>query len=98
VGLVEVIEVEDEITLGGGVEAEVAQVRVAADDRVDPGGGQVGEVLSHDRGSAAKEGVRGGDHSANPDRDQPIQSTFVSCNDLLYRVGTAAGRAPSAQR
>ena len=40
VGLVEVVEVEDQVALGRGVEAEVAQVGVAADDGQDPGRGQ----------------------------------------------------------
>ena len=57
-GLVEVVEVEDEVALGRGVEAEVAQVRVAADDRQDAGGRQPGEVLGHDRRGAAQEGER----------------------------------------
>ena len=40
VRLVEVVEVEDEVALGRGVEAEVAQVGVTADDRSDARGGQ----------------------------------------------------------
>ena len=57
-GLVEVVEVEDEVALRRGVEAEVPEVRVTADDRCDAGGGQPGEVCGHDRGGTAEEGER----------------------------------------
>src|SRR5436190_7508504 len=34
----------------------------------------------------------GGDHSPDPDRDQPVQAVVVGGDDLLYRVGPVVGR------
>ena len=97
VGLVEVVEVEDQVALGRGVEAEVAQVGVAADDRLDPGPGQVGEVLGHQRGRAAQERVRRGRHPPDPHRDQPLQPALVGLLDQVQRVGPVLGRPPAPE-
>jgi hypothetical protein len=97
VGLVEVVEVEDQVALGRGVEAEVAQVGVAADDRLDPGAGQMGEVLGHQRGRAAQEGVRRGQHAPDPHRHQPLQPALVGLLDQVQRVGPVRGRPPAAE-
>ena len=94
-GLVEVVEVEDEVALGGGVEAEVAQVRVTADHRRDAGGGQPGEVLRHHPGRAAEEGERAGGHPPDPHRDQPAHPARVARDHLLHRVGAPGVRGPS---
>ena len=66
VGLVEVVEVDHEVALRRGVEAEVAQVGVAADHRGDAGGRQVRHVVGHHDGGAAQEPVRRRDHPARP--------------------------------
>jgi hypothetical protein len=97
VGLVEVVEVEDQVALGRGVEAEVAQVGVAADDRLDPGPGQVGKVLGHERGRAAQEGVRRGHHPPHPHRHQPLEPALVGLLDQVQRVGPVLGRPPPAE-
>ena len=89
VRLVEVVEVEDEVALRGGVEAEVAQVRVAADHRRDAGGRQRGEVRGHDRGRPAEERERARDHPPDPHRDQPVHPALVA-----RRSPTATGSAP----
>ena len=97
VGLVEVVEVEDQVALGRGVEAEVAQVGVAADDRLDPGAGKVGEVLGHQGGRAAQERVRRGHHPPDPHRHQPLQPPLVGLVDQVQRVGPVLGRPPAPQ-
>jgi hypothetical protein len=98
VGLVEVVQVDHEVTLGRGVEAEVAQVGVAADDRRDPGGRQVRHVLGHDDGGAAQEPVRRVDHPPDPHRDQPLHPADVALLDQVDRVGAVGRRAPLAER
>ena len=55
-GLVEVVDVEDEASVGRGVSAQVAHVGVAAELADDAGGGKLGQVRGHDRRGAAKEG------------------------------------------
>jgi hypothetical protein len=97
VGLVEVVQVEDEFPFRGGVEAEIAQVGVAADDRGDAGVRQRREIVGHDVGRAAEERVGRGDHAADPDRDQPVEPALVRLDDLLDGVGPVRGRGPAAQ-
>ena len=98
VRLIEIVEVDDQVALGGGVETEVAQVRVAADDRRDAGGGQLGNVLGHDDSGAAQESVGIGRHPADPQWDQPVQPALMRLHDLLHRVGSVGRRRPVAQR
>ena len=98
VGLVEVVEVEDEVALRGGVEPEVAQVGVAADHGQDAGRGQPGEVLRHDRRRAAQEGERGRRHPSDPHRDQPLDPALVGGQHEVDGVGPAAAGLPPAQR
>ena len=95
VRLVEVVEVEDEIALRRGVEAEVAQVGVTADHRGDAGGRQRGEVRGHDRRGAAQEGERARDHPPDPHRDQPLHPALVARDHRLHGVGAAAVSDPS---
>ena len=76
-GLVEVIEIHHEFALRRGVEAEIAEVRVAADHRSDSCGWQRGDVCGHHDRGAAQEAVRGADHAAHPDRDELVESTSV---------------------
>ena len=51
--LVEVVQVDDEVPFRGGVETEVAQVSIAADDRSDAGRGEMSDVLGHHDGGTA---------------------------------------------
>ena len=55
-GLVEVVDVEDEASVGRGVGAQVAHVGVAAELADDAGRGKLGQVRSHYRRGAAKKG------------------------------------------
>jgi hypothetical protein len=56
--LVEVVEVEDEITLGGGKGAEVQQVRVPRELHPRAGSGRAGQVVRHHGGRAAEDRER----------------------------------------
>ena len=98
VRLVEVVEVDDEVALRRGVEAEVAQVGVAADHRRDPGGREVAEIVGHHPGGPPEEPVRRGRHPAHPDRDQRVHPALVRSPDLLHDVGSAGPRGPRPQR
>jgi len=55
-GFVEVVEVEDELAVGGGEGAEILDVRVAAELDEEGGVGEAGEVGGHDGDGAAEEG------------------------------------------
>jgi hypothetical protein len=96
-GLVEVVEVEHQVALGRGVEAEVAEVGVPADDWGDPGRGESREVVRHDPGVAAKEGVRRRHHPADTDGDERRDPILVRSDHLLHRIGAALGRRPDTQ-
>ena len=65
--LVEVVDVEDQIPLGGAEDPEVGQVRVTANLHPQPGGGGSGQVVRHDHRGAAQERERRGEHPPVPD-------------------------------
>ena len=69
-GLVEVVDVEDEIALGAGELPEVADVRVAARLHADAGRRRGREVHRHDRRATAEERERRLRHPAVPHRDE----------------------------
>ena len=58
VRFIEIVEVDHQVLLGRGVEAEVAEMSVAANDRLDASGGQPGEVFGHDHRGAAQVAIR----------------------------------------
>ena len=70
--LVEVVDVEDEVSFWRCEQTEVAQVRVAAQLDVQAGMRLPGQVGRHDERSAAKEGERRGQHSAVSDGQQQL--------------------------
>ena len=96
-GLVEVVEVEHELALRGGVEPEVAEVRVAADHRGDPGGRQSRDVFGHHDRRSPQEAVRRRDHAGDPDGDQLLEPTLVRLPDQLDGVRPVGGRLPVPQ-
>ena len=98
VRLVEVVQVDDQVPLRGGVEAEVPQVRVTADHRGDTGGRQPGSICRHHDRRAAQEPVRRGGHPPDPHRDQPPEPAVVRLDDQLHRIGAAAIGGPLPQR
>ena len=94
VRLVEVVEVEDEPAVGGGEDAEVRQVRVAAELGGDAGRRATGEIGGHDRRGAAEERERRGEHPAVADRDElghPRRGLLLQDRD---RVGPVGGGLP----
>ena len=56
--LVEIVQIEQQLSLGGGEHPEVRQVGVAAELNLQAGPGRVLQVSGHDLGSAAVEGER----------------------------------------
>ena len=75
--LVEIVDREDEVALGGGVDAEVGHVHVAAgvDERADDRG--VGKIARHDRGRAAQEGERRSQHARKAHRHQLLDTRDI---------------------
>src|ERR1700733_11792170 len=96
--LVEVVQVDNQITLWGSVEAEIAEVGIAADHRGDAGSGETGDILGHDDGRAAQKAVRGSHHTADANRDQPVQSAFMRMLDLLNGIRPVRRCLPVTQR
>ena len=100
-GLVEVVQVHHQVALGRCVEAEVAEVRVAADHRGDAGGGQPGDVDRHHVRRAAQETVWRGCHPANANRNQlraaaPRATVGPARADRRDRPAPSTGRVPCA--
>jgi hypothetical protein len=98
VRFVEVVEVEHEIALGGGVEPEVAEVRVAAHDRRDPRGRQPGEIGGVRGGRSPEKGVGRGDHPPDAHGGQPVQPTLVRTDHLIDDVRTVGWGSPVPER
>ena len=69
-GLVEVVDVEDDVALGRGEAAEIQQVAVAAGLDMNARRRRGGEVGGHDARRAAVEGERRLQHPAVADRDE----------------------------
>jgi len=93
VGLVEVVDVEDDAPLRRGEGAEVHQVRVAAGLHADAGAGRARQVGRHDRRRAAVEGEGRGQHAAVADRHQVLDAALAAAHQQFDRVGTILGRA-----
>ena len=95
VRLVEVVDVEHEPPLRAGEDAEVGEVRVAAqlDLRADDGG--VREVGRHDRRRAAQERERRGQHPADADRDQLWKPALVRRGERVDDVAPVCGGRPT---
>ena len=68
--LVEVVDVEDQMALGRGEDAEVHEMAIAADLDVEARGRRGCEVGGHDRGGAAIEGEGRLAHAAIANRDE----------------------------
>ena len=94
-GLVEVVEVEHELALGGGEGTEVRQMRVTAQLRVQPGRRRGLEVRRHDPGGAPVEGERRGHHPAVPDRHQVLFPGAVLFVQQRDRIGAVRRRSPA---
>ncbi|MNT09472.1 hypothetical protein D3C72_1442570 [compost metagenome] len=69
-GFVEIVDVEDQRALGAGKEAEVREVRIAAQLRRDAAVRQPGEVVRHQAGGAAVEREGADQHAAVAHRHQ----------------------------
>ena len=70
VGLVEVVDVEDEVALGGGVDAEVGEVGVAAELHQERRARPRAERGCHQRGGAPQRGQWAGSHAGMAQRQQ----------------------------
>ena len=68
--LVEVVDAEDQLPVRGGEDAEVGQMRIAAQLHRQAGSGRARQVGGHQVGRTAVEGERRDQHSAVTDRDQ----------------------------
>ena len=98
VRLVEVVEVDHQIAFRRGVEAKIAEVRIATHHGCDPGRGQSRDVLRHDDRGATQEAVRRVDHSADSDRNEPIHTALVADVDQVDWIRSPWGRRPVRQR
>ena len=94
--LVEIVDVEHQLPLGGGEHPEVRQVRVAANLDRQPGARGGGQVGGHDQRGTPVERERRHQHPAVTDRNQLRNP---ACRLLLQqpdRVGAVGRRLPAA--
>src|SRR3984893_7592747 len=95
--LVEVVQVENQVSFRRGVEPEVAQVGVTTDHRLDTRPRQTGKILSHERRSAAQKSVRRRQHPADPKGDQAFETPRMRLFDEIYRIGPVLRGPPAAE-
>ena len=94
--LIEVVHVEEQVALRRGEEAEVGEVRVAAEldlQAAVAGGRQIGR---HGQRGAAVEGRRRDRHPAVPDGDQLRDAGRRLLGDEVDRIGLTVARLPGA--
>ncbi|MNZ28203.1 hypothetical protein D3C78_454290 [compost metagenome] len=93
-GLVEVVDVEHQVALGGGEETEVEQVAVAAGLHADAGAGHGRQVVGHQAGRAAQEGEGAAQHAPVADRHQLLQAVLVGLLEDGDGVAALGRRLP----
>ena len=96
--LVEVVETEDEPPIRCGVDAEVREVRVSAELRVQSRPRPVGEVGCHEIRPAAEEGERGGQHAPVPNGAELGKTRLSLLLEKIDRVSADLRRLPRAVR
>src|SRR5580658_2876821 len=97
--LVEIVDVEDEISFGRGEDAEVLQVTIAASLDVDARiGGEGAQIVRHEARDAAQEGKRRSRHARVSHRDQVRKPPHIRRFEDGDRVRPPAARPPIAVR
>ena len=96
--LVEVVDAEDEPPIGRGEDAEVGEVRVAAELSVQPGPRPIREVGRHQVGAAAEEGERRHEHAPVPDRAELRQTRLRLLLEEIDGVSAPRRRLPVGVR
>jgi hypothetical protein len=96
--LVEVVDVEDLGSLGRGIQAEVGQVRIAAQLDEDPAARPRGQVGRHRQGGAAIERERRHRHPPVAHRDQLGRAAGRLSNEQLDGVPPIGRRSPACER
>ena len=94
-GLVEVVDVQDQAPIGGGEDAEVGEVGIAACLNPQPGFGGLREVHRHDRRGAAKEGEGRGQHPPVADRHELGDAALGLALEQLDRIFAGPSPAPT---
>ena len=97
-GLVEIVDVEQNIALRRGEAPEIHQVAIAAGLHMDAGDRGLGEIRRHDRRGAAIEGEGRLEHSAITDRQQPGHAALVRSAQDGERIDLALAPLPGAMQ
>jgi hypothetical protein len=94
-GLIEIIDVEDELALGGGESSDINQMTIAAGLHSNSRFGRPRQIAGHHRRRSAQECERGGEHTPVPDRYEVCQPRFIRFDQKIDRVGPILPRRPS---
>ena len=97
-GLVEIVDIEEDVAFRCGEAAEIHEVSVAAGLHVKSGGEGRCEVGRHDRSRAAIEGERRLRHTPEADRDKLRNPAFIGLLQERDRIAPVLGRLPAAMR
>ena len=93
-GLVEVVDAEDAPTVGRREDAEVREVRVAAELRMQAGPRAVRKVRRHQVGGTTEEGERRGEHPPVADRAELGKSSLGLLLEKVEGVSPHRPRLP----
>src|SRR5262245_207666 len=96
--LVEVVDVERQPSIGRCEDAEIGEVCVAAELRLQARPRPVREIRRHDRGRASEEGERRNEHSSVANRHELRQPRLVLLLEHGHGIGPGRRRRPVPMR
>ena len=97
-GLVEVVEVEDQIAFWRGVKAEVSEVGIPADDGGNACRWEASQILGHHDDGATQKPVRRSDHSRDADGNERRFPADMEPLDQGDRIGPVVSGLPGTER
>src|SRR4029079_11105911 len=88
IDFVKIVDRENEIAFGRGIDAKIADVHVPARPRSDAGHGQGRQIACHDRRRPAQEGKWAGEHAAITNRYELLHARGVLPFENFNGIGT----------
>jgi hypothetical protein len=91
--LIEIVQIEDDVTLLRAVKPEIVNVRIAAHDRMYAGDWSLGKVPRHYTRGAAQKHKRGSCHASHAQRNQVLLPSYIAGRQQVERIGAVGSVA-----